>query len=112
MNYKAKIEITNEGIKITSFHNRLIPFGLLRELNKAVLEVADRANGKLAWKRSYIRFTHEGKTYYQVDENGGLCHGCCFLRKDKEEFSECLHPHYKDGTKGDCKGLIYKEETK
>lgn len=103
MKYKAELTLTDEGWKIISYSNRLIPLNVLRELNNAVHDAIDKINGKTAWKNEYIKFTHEGKSYEQIDEIH-LCDGCIF-RKD----NLCIHPHYSDGTKGNCNNKIYKE---
>ena len=107
MNFKARLtqEKTGEW-KIISYSNRMIPVPIFYELNNAIHDVINKINGKLDWKQSYIRFTHEGKTYHQIDCTGSACEGCCF----HEERASCTHPHYIDGTKGVCTGRIYKEE--
>lgn len=105
MNFKARLTQKENGEwKIITYSNRKIPFGILARLNDAVHDVIEEINGKTDWKQSYIRFTHEGKTYQQVDQHGGICDGCCFRTKER-----CTHPHYMDGTKGKCTGRIYKE---
>lgn len=110
MNYKARlIQKENGDWQIISYVNRRIPGTILMGLNDAVHEVIDRVNGKLDWKQYYIRFTHNGKIYQQVDGKGNHCEGCCFLGKDLKNVG-CTHPHYLDGTKGKCLGRIYKEE--
>lgn len=112
MNYKARlIKKENGDWQINSYVNKQIPSTILMELNNAVHEVIERVNGKIDWKQYYIRFSHNGKTYYQVDRKGSNCEGCCFLRNDLNNVC-CTHPHYLDGTKGKCLGRIYKEETK
>lgn len=106
MDFKARLTQKENGEwEIISCSNRRIPFGILARLNDAVHDVIDEINGKTDWKKSYIRFTHEGKTYHQIDQTGRVCEGCCFL----EEGAVCTHPHYMDGTKGKCAGRIYKE---
>lgn len=103
MIYKAELNIDENGVwHIISYRNRLIPYPILSELNNTVHETIDRVNGKLDWKRSYIKFTYNGKNYYQIDATGSTCEGCCF-----RDYN-CIHPYFT--TKGDCTGKIYKEE--
>ena len=103
MIYRAELNIVENGVwHINSYRTRLIPYPILSELNNTVHEAIDRVNGKLDWKRSYIKFTHNGKNYYQIDATGSTCEGCCF-----RDYN-CLHPYFT--TKGDCTGKIYKEE--
>ena len=108
--YKARIEFGDDGrIKVTSYANRLLHFGLLAALNKAVHEVADVWNNIAPWRRRYVRFEHEGQTYMQTDRiSDRACVGCCFLHGP----AGCCHPHYglnSDWTKGDCEDKIYKK---
>lgn len=42
----------------------------------------------------------------QIESSDKACEGCVF-RKDT-----CVHPHYLDGTKGNCLGKIYVEDKK
>lgn len=106
MIFKAQlIQRDNGEWQIISYANRLIPVSIHRELNNAIHDVIDKVNGKTDWKQSYIRFTHNGKTYHQVDSKGSICEGCCFSR-----IIGCSHPHFADGTKGSCEGRIYKED--
>lgn len=109
MNFKAQLTQKENGEwQIISYSNRRIPFGILARLNDAVHDVIDEINGKTDWKKTYIRFTHEGKTYQQIDQTERtslVCTGCCFMKPN----SSCTHPHFKDGTKGVCTGRIYKE---
>lgn len=108
MIFKAELKRKENGEwQIISYANRLIPGQIHRELNNAIHDVIDRVNGKTDWKQSYIRFTHNGKTYHQVDREGSICEGCCFLR---DGILGCSHPHLADGTKGNCVGKIYKED--
>lgn len=102
--YKCRITYNDDGtISVISYSNRKIPFSLLCELNNAVHEVEDTYNGKNAWKKCFIQFEHDGKTYRQIETSDNACEGCIF-RKDT-----CVHPHYLDGTKGNCLGKIYVE---
>jgi len=101
--FKAKIEgdwNDPDGIRVTSFANRLIPLGLFKALNDAVHEVIDTYNGKFYWRKLYIKFDDKDGTRYEQydgpDENSP-CTGCVFLR-DKI----CQHPHKWDGSKGFC----------
>lgn len=107
MNFKARLTQKENGEwHIISYSNRMIPIPILQELNNAVHDVIDKINGKTAWKQSYIRFHHEGKIYQQIDQHEGICEGCCF---SGDRIIGCTHPHYADGTKGNCIGKIYKE---
>lgn len=112
-NMKLKFELTFENgeYKATPYKNRLIPYSVLIAINNAVQDTLERINGKADWKKHYIRFSENGKTYYQVDNNESLCKECCFEGKTTEGYYEgCQHPHYSDGTKGICEGKIYKED--
>lgn len=109
--FKARIEIDEKDyeVKISSYTNKNIPYGLMLELNKAVQEVARTINGTNAWKRVFIHFTHYGVKYRQIEADPNqLCKGCVF-HYNKDGYS-CQHPHYLDGTKGDCTGRIYIKE--
>lgn len=103
--FKVQIELTEDGLRLSSFGNQKIPYDLFSKLHKAVHRVSDEVNGKLDWRKEYIKFTHEGVRYTQVDSDI-CCKGCCFYLC-KNGIS-CHHPHYLDGTKGDCTGKIYK----
>lgn len=104
MNYKAKLtQDANGEWHIISYSNRQIPTSIFFELNNAVHDAIDKVNGKLDWKRSYIRFRHNGKTYHQEGTIFTHCEGCCFRTREK-----CTHPYF--STKGNCTGKIYKEE--
>jgi len=102
--FKCEIKYFPGEIKITSYRNNQIPISLLRELNNAVHEVADKFNGKNLWKKQYISFIHNGISYRQVDNTvvDGYCEICCFYKN-----GECTHPHYLDETKGDCENKHY-----
>jgi hypothetical protein len=106
--YKCEVIIDDEGeLHISSYENRQISHGLLDSLNTAVHEIADKYNGKADWKKSYIQFTEDGKTYMQFDKPIGTkfaCDACCFYKKE----NGCTHPHYLDGTKGVCGDKAYK----
>lgn len=105
--YKCEVILNDDGsIKVTSYANRLLNYGLLAKLNKAVHEVADEWNGKAPWRKKYIRFEHDGKTYQQTEGSGKCCDGCCFKKKEG-----CKHPYYGHGTdysKGSCDNMIYR----
>lgn len=102
--YKVEVIIGDDGkIKVTSYSNRKLG-GLLFDFNKAVQETRQRLNGDLDWKQAYIHFEHEGVKYHQTDSTD-YCYGCVFNKKVNGVY--CQHPHYLDGTKGDCRGRIY-----
>lgn len=106
--YKCEVIQNDDGaIKVTSYANRLLHFGVLHKLNKAVHEAADEWNGKAPWRKKYIRFEHDGKTYQQTEQKGKMCcEGCCF-----HKGRDCKHPYYGEGTdysKGSCDGMIYR----
>lgn len=103
--FKVQVELTENEFRLSAFSNQRIPGDLLSKLNKAIHRVSDEVNGRLAWKKEYIKFTHDNVKYAQVDSDD-FCKGCCFYVK-KDGIS-CQHPHYLDGTKGDCSGKIYK----
>ena len=114
--YKARIVMDEKGIHITSFANRQIPYGLFEMLNKAVHHVADIANGTAPWKKYYIHFEYDGKRFRQYDcpKDKQPCNYCCFNGKDKNGSPACYHPYgfrLGDGTKGNCEGKAYKEDT-
>lgn len=97
--FKCAIEYLSGEIKITSYRNRQIPLSLLSDLNNAVHEIADKYNGKSNWKEQYIAFTHDGIRYRQVDNvETQVCPDVCCFHKNHT----CIHPHYLDGTKGNC----------
>lgn len=102
--YKARIIFAEDKVIVISYANQRIAAPLFNEINNAIHEAAARYNGELDWKQMYIRFTHDGKKYCQVDSTK-LCEGCCFYN---EKGLGCLHPYFL--TKGDCTGRIYKEE--
>ena len=108
--YKCEVIQNDDGtIKVTSYANRQIHYGVLAELNKAVHEAADKLNGKAPWRKKYIRFEHDGKTYQQTERKGKsnmCCEGCCF-----HKGKDCKHPYYGEGTdysKGSCDNMIYR----
>ena len=106
--YKCEVITNDDGtIKVTSYANNKLGYHILDRLNKAVHEVADEINGKAPWRKKYIRFTHDGKTYQQTEnKDNHSCVGCCFNKKN-----DCKHPHYGEGsgyTKGSCNGMIYR----
>ena len=102
--YKAEVIIEDDGrIKVTSYANRMLG-SLLYDFNKAVQEMRQRLNGEANWKQAYIHFEHDGVKYRQINSTEP-CKGCVFLRD--ENGRSCQHPHYLDGTKGDCTGRIY-----
>ena len=106
--YKCEVILNDDGtIKVTSYANRLLHLGVLSKLNSAVHEAADEWNGKAPWRKKYIRFEYDGKTYQQTERKGnGCCEGCCFRKG-----LDCKHPYYGEGTdysKGSCDGLIYR----
>ena len=108
--YKARVEIDDNGkVSVCSVSNIRIPYSVLMPLNEAVHEAARTINGTNSWKQTFIRFRHEGKNYVQVPKLvEGYCTGCVFhFYKDGRN---CQHPHYLDGTKGNCGMNIYKEE--
>jgi hypothetical protein len=110
--YKVRVEIPNDGkVRVTSYTNRLIPFDVFRALNEAVHEAREKLNNEAPWKKSYIRFEHEGKVYEQVDqETGKICDGCVFCKTFEGRVLGCQHPYYLDGTKGRCDGKIFVEQ--
>lgn len=106
--YKCEVIQNDDGsIKVTSYSNRLLGYGVLAALNKAVHEAADELNGKAPWRKKYIRFEHDGKIYQQTERKGKMCcDGCCFKNQEG-----CKHPYYGEGTdysKGSCDNLIYR----
>lgn len=59
---------------------------------------------KKVTEQKYRSFTHEGRTYRQINAPGLVtCKGCCF---DKNEYI-CTHPFFDE--KELCNGKIYKE---
>ena len=107
--YKARVDILDDGkVKVISYCNRLIPPAIFKELNESIHAARERINNEAPWKQTFIRFDHEGHTYYQINNTGIGCVGCVFHRN--EGGIGCQHPHYLEGTKGNCIGKIYKEE--
>lgn len=106
--FKCRIEYNEDGtIKITSFLNQQIPYHLLLALNNSVHEVEDTINRKTDWKEQFIRFKHDGVIYEQITRPTDAklcCDGCVFLN---EQGNGCTHPHYLNGTKGNCHNKIY-----
>lgn len=106
--YKAEVIIDDDGrIKATSYVNRKLG-SLLFDFNKAIHETCQRLNGETDWKQSYIHFEHDGIKYKQVDA-ANCCEGCVF--NQEKDGHGCQHPHYLDGTKGDCTGRAYVIDT-
>ena len=102
--YKARVEFLDDHkIRITSYANRRMGM-MVYELNKAVQDVRRVYNGESAWKKLFVHFEHDGVKYRQVEADK-YCEGCVF-KYNKNGYG-CQHPHYLDGSKGDCTGRIY-----
>ena len=103
--FKAEVVIKNGKMKVTPYSNRKL--GMIPSFfNAAIQEVVEQINHEADWKKKYIHFCDNGIKYRQIDRpsDSSYCQGCVFCKNG------CTHPHYLDGTKGNCEEKIYIKE--
>lgn len=107
--FKCRIQYSDNGIiKIIPYRNNQIPYSLFHKIKEALLEVKQDYNGESKWKNKYIHFNYNGHQYKQIDHSSNLlCEGCVF-----HDNTNCKHPYYLNGTKGNCENKIYVEYEK